>query len=174
MNGKQKGSQFERDICKKLSLWISNNQNENLLWRSAMSGGRSTVMGKQGKANKEQCGDISAVGEEGHLLTDKVYLELKFYKDLGLKNFFIGETSKLTEFWKTTVKNADTNDKIPLMVVKENRYPAIVITTRTFFKKVVLARKGFFKTEIGPTPIVVGTLENFLESFIIRSKEISL
>ena len=96
MNGKAKGSQYERDICRKFSIWISGGKNPNLLWRSAMSGGRSTLQVKKGGINKEQSGDISAVGEEGHRLINIAYLECKNYADLGLANFFMGRSSKAT------------------------------------------------------------------------------
>jgi len=41
--GKAKGASFERDICRRLSLWVSAGKQEDVFWRSAMSGGRSTV-----------------------------------------------------------------------------------------------------------------------------------
>jgi hypothetical protein len=46
--GKQKGSQFERDVCRELSLWVSHGKQEDVYWRSAMSGGRSTVAALKG------------------------------------------------------------------------------------------------------------------------------
>ena len=46
--GKAKGSSFERLICKELSLWITGGEHQDVFWRSAMSGGRSTVAMKKG------------------------------------------------------------------------------------------------------------------------------
>ena len=32
--GKQKGSAFEREICKKLSLWFTENERDDIFFRS--------------------------------------------------------------------------------------------------------------------------------------------
>ena len=41
--GKEKGSSFERLVCKRMSMWLSKGERDDLFWRSAMSGGRATV-----------------------------------------------------------------------------------------------------------------------------------
>ena len=46
--GKQKGGEYERTVCKKLSLWVSNGTRDDIFWRSAMSGGRATLQRKKG------------------------------------------------------------------------------------------------------------------------------
>lgn len=70
--GKGKGSQFERDFSRDLSLWWSGGKRKDLFWRSAMSGGMSTVTGCQA-----QTGDIVAVHEEGYELIEAICFELK-------------------------------------------------------------------------------------------------
>ena len=127
--GKSKGSNYERVVCKQLSLWISDGTNENLLWRSAASGGRATIAGKKGSINKEQAGDISSIAPEGHRLTDKFILECKFYADLGITNFLLGRPSKLTTFWLTLLDQAKAIDKVPLLIAKQNRYDPLLIST---------------------------------------------
>lgn len=70
--GKGKGSQFERDFSRDLSLWWSGGKRKDLFWRSAMSGGMSTVTGCEA-----QSGDIVAVDAEGFPLLDILCFELK-------------------------------------------------------------------------------------------------
>ncbi len=70
--GKGKGSQFERDFSRDLSLWWTRGKRNDLFWRSAMSGGMSTVTGC---AN--QAGDIIAVSAEGSPVTEAICFELK-------------------------------------------------------------------------------------------------
>ena len=122
MNGKQKGSQFERDICKALSLWVSKGVSIDLYWRSAMSGGRATV--KRGQVR--QAGDITAVAPEGHALTDKFYVECKAYKTLTLDCLVTGKGT-LIDFWKIAVREAVLHEKHPMLIFKRNHWPVVVI-----------------------------------------------
>lgn len=77
INSKQKGSSFERDICKKLSLWWTNDKRDDVLWRSASSGGRSTQRSKKGKSTANSAGDISALDPIAQNLLDCFSFELK-------------------------------------------------------------------------------------------------
>lgn len=121
--GKAKGGEFERQICKKLSLWVSNNLHDDLFWRSAMSGGRATVRGKKGKETASGHGDITAVTPEGNLLTDYFVIECKSHKSLGFDLHVYGH-GPLTEIWAKLRK--ECNDKKPMLVLKENRRPALI------------------------------------------------
>jgi hypothetical protein len=126
VNGKAKGSAFERTVCQQLSLWISAGKQKDLLWRSAMSGGRATVAQKRGDRLSNQAGDISAVHPDGHKLTDRFCIECKFYADLDLGAFWFGK-GKLAQFWKETRDEAQNHFKRPLLIAKQNRLPAIVL-----------------------------------------------
>src|SRR5579872_5481494 len=114
--GKKKGAGYERHIANTLSLWISGGTNKNLLWRSAMSGGRSTVARKKGEANAEQALDLSAISPEGDRLISKCCIECKNYKDLGLARFLLGMPSDLTTFWNETLDAASHNKKYPILI----------------------------------------------------------
>lgn len=74
---KGKGSAFEREVCKTLSLWWSGGVDDSLFWRTAMSGGRATVRAKKGKMTRAHCGDITAVDDAGSTLTKLITFELK-------------------------------------------------------------------------------------------------
>lgn len=74
---KQKGNKFERDICKKLSLWWSNDDRDDIFWRSQTSGGRATQRAAKGKHTFGQSGDIAAVDPIGQPLIDLLTIELK-------------------------------------------------------------------------------------------------
>ena len=73
MNGKLKGGAFEREICVKLSKWVSYGERDDLFWRSAMSGGRQTVGFKKGINRKNQAGDITAIDPIGQKLIDSFH-----------------------------------------------------------------------------------------------------
>lgn len=125
---KQKGASFERDTCRRLSLWVSNGKREDLFWRSAMSGGRATVAGRRGVNLASQAGDISAVDKAGHVLTAELYFETKHVKDISLANFIIKNTGPLARYWQTACKESANYDKTPVLIIRQNRFPTLLIT----------------------------------------------
>lgn len=126
-SGKQKGSAFERDVCKALSRWVSGGEKEDLFWRSAMSGGRATVGRKKGQEHARHAGDISATSPEGHVLTDKWYVECKFYKDLAIQSALLKGIGKLASFWREACEQATHYKRMPMLIAKENMSPCIVL-----------------------------------------------
>lgn len=125
VNGKQKGASWEREVCKNLSLWLSGGAQEDVLWRSSMSGGRSTVAYARGKRLAAQAGDISCIHSIGQKFVDKFMSECKFVRDLNLKGLLTGK-GHLVEFWAEAKKQADRYGKLPMMIAKQNRLPATV------------------------------------------------
>jgi hypothetical protein len=124
--GKAKGSSFEREICRRLSLWVSKEKRVDLFWRSAMSGGRATVRRKQGQ-DIRQAGDICSVSPEGHALTDQYYIETKSYRALQIDRFILINSGTLARFWKKTREEADKYYKEPMLIAKQNGLPIIVV-----------------------------------------------
>ena len=120
--GKSKGSGFEREICKKLSLWISDGERDDCFWRSAMSGGRASVQFKKGKDNKSQVGDISPITALGEKLLDKFVVECKAYRNIRIDSLIYGtpKHDSLLEFWLQLVKVCDEANKHPMLIFKEN------------------------------------------------------
>lgn len=73
-----KGSQFERDICRKLSLWWTHGERDDVFWRSAGSGAMATSrMRTKGKSTHGQHGDIHASDPVGEPLLKVCCFELK-------------------------------------------------------------------------------------------------
>jgi len=126
--GKRKGSAFEREICVALSLWVSAGKKKDLFWRSAMSGGRATTHRKNTNTEIRQGGDICSVAPEGHIFTDKFYIECKNYKSLDIQQFCVTSKGILAEFWADTVFKAEECNKAPVLIGRENRFPTIVLT----------------------------------------------
>lgn len=126
--GKQKGAKFERDICVALSKAVSRGRRKDLYWRSAMSGGRATVMGRRGDRNTAQAGDISAVASEGAWLTEKYVIECKHRKDICLTHFLLNGLGPIQEFLIKGEGEALGSAKEFLLIAKENRLPTLVFT----------------------------------------------
>lgn len=72
-----KGSEFEREICRTLSMWWSNGKRDDLFWRSAGSGAMAKTRSKKGKTTSGQYGDIQATDVEGKDLLKVFTIELK-------------------------------------------------------------------------------------------------
>jgi len=123
--GKNKGSSFERFLCKELSLWLSEGTRQDLLWRSSMSGGRSTVAMKKGVKLSAQVGDISSIHKLGHKFTELFMIEAKFYKNLNYDSLIKGNGNLVT-FWKRACEDASTHDKLPMLIAKQNHFPSVV------------------------------------------------
>ena len=77
MGNSKKGSQFERDFCKKLSNWYTKGERSDVFWRTANSGGMATARAKTGGGAFGQHGDIQAVDPIGQPLLDTITWELK-------------------------------------------------------------------------------------------------
>ena len=73
----QKGSAFERDFARKLSLWWSEGKADDWFWRLGGSGGRATNRAKSGRNTANGYGDIAAQCPEAQRLLNIVTFELK-------------------------------------------------------------------------------------------------
>jgi len=133
VNGKRKGSEFERYVSKKLSLWISKGNRDDLFWRSQSSGGRYSQRKKIGKDTQNQDGDITNTSSESEWFVNNLSVECKFYKDLNFWNFITGATGGVVSFWEQTVSQANSSLKYPMAIVKQNNKPVLVLTDKTIF-----------------------------------------
>ena len=77
----KKGGNYEREICKDLSLWLSSDtndkSNDDHFWRSAGSGARATVRSRKGKSTSGHAGDISPISQLGKKFISKIAMEIK-------------------------------------------------------------------------------------------------
>ncbi len=72
-----KGSNFEREICKLLSLWWTNNKRDDVFWRTSGSGARATTRSKIKQKTFGQYGDVQATDPIGQPLIDLCTIEIK-------------------------------------------------------------------------------------------------
>jgi len=72
-----KGSGFEREVAKALSMWWSSYERDDIFWRSSNSGGRATARRKRGKTTQGQAGDIAATDPVGAPLMRWLSIECK-------------------------------------------------------------------------------------------------
>ena len=128
---KSKGSDYERTICGRLSLWCSNLTRDDLFWRSAMSGGRANVPSRKSKGQtfEAQCGDVVATHAQGNHLVSLFVVECKFWRDLELQQPTFGLPGQMIPQWLKTYEEAKRTGRQPLFCAKQNHKADIVLTT---------------------------------------------
>jgi hypothetical protein len=75
-----KGSSFEREVCKLLSLWWTQDLNpprDDVFWRTSQSGGRATERMKKNVATAYSSGDVTFIDPIGQPFIDALMIELK-------------------------------------------------------------------------------------------------
>lgn len=125
--GKQKGSSFERDICSRLSRWLTDGSRNDVLWRSAMSGGRSV---------EAACGDISAVAEEGFPFTNKFVIECKHYNEQIFAPLVFHQYSQLNKWWPKLLNESLKFKRHPMLIVKQQNKPTLVVVSGATSRRV--------------------------------------
>lgn len=122
-----KGGDFEREISKCLTCWLTGKEKPYAFWRMPGSGGLSTIH----EENKNLTGDIIALKPEAEFLTNKFSVECKtgypqtsFWQHFGrVKNF------NLEIFWRQSNDDAVKAGKHPMLIYrKKGRRPAIGIS----------------------------------------------
>jgi len=72
-----KGQNFERTICKKLSLWWTGDKQNDVFWRTAGSGARATVRMKKNECTALSAGDLGCIDPIGAHFINNCLVEIK-------------------------------------------------------------------------------------------------
>ncbi|KON32543.1 hypothetical protein AC477_02845 [miscellaneous Crenarchaeota group-1 archaeon SG8-32-1] len=170
-----KGSVYEREICKKLSLWWTDGVRDDIYWRTASSGGRATARKKMGKSTVGQYGDVQATDPIGKPLTDLCTIEIKRgYTSETFANLIERhQNPKVKEcLYERFIKQA-TDEKIQartpywLLIVKRNAREPIVLMSYRFYRQlgydfIPEARLTYHINEEDFNEVFVCLLEDFL------------
>lgn len=124
--GKGKGSQYERDVGYKLSLWLSKGERKDILCRTVGSGAQFTA-----SCSRDQLrgipGDLRSQHELGNLFCEKYVIEAKFWKDLELHKFLNGEGDLYGALEKVSKEGKDLN-KSWMLICKQNHRKDVIIS----------------------------------------------
>jgi hypothetical protein len=106
-NRASKGSQYERDICIRLSLWWTYGRRDDIFWRSSGSGARAKIRGRRGKRTEGQCGDIAAIDPTGQPLIDMMTIEIKRgYSKQTIQDVLDRSPTHKSQWWEEVVNQA--------------------------------------------------------------------
>lgn len=134
INSKAKGSGFEREIAKKISLWLTNNQRDDTVWRSISSGSFATNKKKKGEISKHSVGDLMSVSEESKLFFDIFNIECKNYKEVDLYHIFT-DNCIIIEWYEKLYndclfnykQNKNNYFKNPMIIYKQKYKPILCV-----------------------------------------------
>ena len=137
--GHNKGSSFERAICKQLSLWWTGGKRDDIFWRTAGSGARATVRRRKNCATANSAGDVCALDAEGEPFIRQILIELKkgYTKDIDVLKFIDAlDGRKACLLWRWM-------DKAWGEAYDNKRREAWVIFQRDRSKAMLMIRAGF-------------------------------
>lgn len=159
--GASKGSKFERDICKQLSLWWTNERRDDIFWRTSGSGARAKTRSKQGKDTFGQYGDVQAIDPIGQPLIDLCTIEIKVgYSRQTIFDLVDKLPNETKQPYKKFIEqarqdNANSNSRYWMLITKRRYKETLVIIPYSFF---ILLREDCYINRATP-------------SFIIRPKK---
>lgn len=186
----QKGGNFEREICRTLSLWFTRNKTEDAFWRTAGSGGMATTRRKKGKAKAEDFGDIKHDLDCGKPLTNFFSIELKTGYGKRTKSKAQKHQGKTVEihnnwsimdcidstqqkpqfimFWEQAVRDADLSEREPMLIFRRNNKRTCIAVYEDIFLACVRRFEVFEKNAIRINtpyyaPIWICNLNDFFE-----------
>ncbi len=135
-----KGSSFEREICKLLSLWWTKDKRDDIFWRTAGSGAMAKVRSKVGKKTFGQGGDVQATDPIGQPLIDVCSIELKRGYSKSTSSQLIDKPDGAAEqqyekFIGQAIedrKNSDAHTWV--LIVKRDRRRTLIFIPRHFYR----------------------------------------
>jgi len=139
--GHGKGSSFEREICKQLSLWWTYGKSNDIFWRTAGSGAMAKTRSKTGNRAFGQYGDIQATDPQGQRLIDLCSIELKRgYSKNTFADVIDKANNAAQQIFESFIEQAvldsyNSNARTWMLITKRDRREALVFIPYDFYKK---------------------------------------
>lgn len=169
----RKGADLEREVCKLLSEWWTNGQDDAVFWRTSQSGGRATSRRKKGRETFGQHGDIAAVNPIGLPFLRAFAVEVKrgYTEKLDLLACFDrkeGSAAPLAVKWIEQArksKEASGADSF-LIIFRRDRRNTMVLVEGHASTFSYLALRNQFTVRVGlHQSLSLMTMEEFLQVF---------
>lgn len=164
-----KGAEFERKLSKRLSLWWTHGERDDVFWRSQQSGGRATQRRKKGVATANQEGDLQAMDAIGQPLVDKICIEAKCgYGDFNLEKLLSGKQKESTfeRFVAQCRREVEGSSRTWWLVVKQDLRRELIIMPGLAFMALVRKKKekapDRISVTLGDETCTIMRLDDFL------------
>lgn len=175
-----KGEDFERSVPKIISLWWTDNKQDDVFYRTHGSGSRATTRQKQGIATANAAGDLMSVDEVGHPFTDCFLIELKRGYTKGSSKISVLDlidNKRKKQFalvdWYTKAKKEANFHKRPfVLIIFKRDYKEICVLLEESFLTVFEAYSGTYTKELiyfsavgfdNTSAFYITTLDSFLK-----------
>lgn len=138
--GHAKGSSYERDIAKRLSLWWTADLPEprdDIFWRTSGSGARATSRSKNKKKTAYEYGDITFTDPIGKPFIDCFLIECKcgYTDEIDILDLFHREENSILFYWwqKAIHEAEEAGRKNCILITARNRRPELCLINKGFF-----------------------------------------
>lgn len=141
--GHSKGSSFEREICKQLSLWWTYGKSNDVFWRTAGSGAMAKTRSKTGGKAFGQHGDVQATNPIGQKLIDVCSIELKrgysknTFTDVLDKSDNAAEQTFESFIYQAEEDSINARAYSWLLITKRNRRQALIFMPFVLRKELI-------------------------------------
>ncbi len=151
--GQKKGKKFEKEIAKKISVWWTNGERDDVFYLTSGSGSRYTFRKKVGKDTKNSSGDIGILDPIGQPFLNIFSIEAKngYSNKLDIMSIIDGKKDQkhIIFDWALKAQNeVDGTDKeCFIIIIKRDRKNKVVVIEPHFLTKPYFG-KGFTGKEI--------------------------
>lgn len=156
--GKGKGTQFEREFARLLSVWWTRGQDEAVFRHRSGSGGAAVdLTGDSGHS-----GDVYADKEVGLPVMQTWSFELKWFEDLTAclwTAFSRGENKLLERFWEQGILAAEPYGRKTILVLRTNQRKPLMLTN----DEDLGAHLNGLQREVAGSPVTIFPVSDFLD-----------
>lgn len=141
---KDKGSTWEREAGRLLSLWLTDNARPDIFTRNVLSGGAFTVAQTAGKLTSRMPGDLMAAHPLAFQFLSQFMVECKHLRSLELEQFFFDQkaASMLHHILIFAEQQAQQGGLEYMVLAKQNRKPALVFVSGHIGMRMLEASTG--------------------------------
>lgn len=117
---KAKGANHEREICRKLSLWLSRGERADLFTRNVLSGGLHT------RTASGQPGDVAAAHPVSYDFLQVFHVECKHWSNIQVEALLWSDRGKLRSVLSKLDSDARKARRIYILIARQNFRPDLV------------------------------------------------
>ena len=131
---KEKGSAWEREVGKRLSLWLTYDERPDIFSRNVLSGGAFTIATDKGKLSSRMPGDLMAAHPLAFAFLSHYLVECKHLKNIGMESLIFDTSAKsaMMTIIKLCESQAAHSKLAYLVIAKQNmREPLILCSGNT-------------------------------------------
>lgn len=143
---KEKGSAWERETGRLLSLWLTNGARPDIMSRNVLSGGSFTRAEGKGEISSRAPGDLMAAHPLAFQFLARYSIECKHLRDIGLMRYLLdpramSELGQIIALARRQAKHIKLNY---MVIAKQNQYEPLIFVDGIIGDKMLtcLKRRG--------------------------------